>query len=208
MSKNHFTKIYHCRNFHQRDYYIILFLTFFFFGFIPKSSLPLLVSPPTTLYFIPKHPIHLSITEMDFKAKEEKTEIQISHKIFIDDLENALRKNYETAFETTKPNISTKTQHKEVEKYIYDYLKKVVELKINSQKKEINYIGFEFEGDVIWIYGIIEKENSNEKESIFIKNMILMDLFDDQRNMLYLTKEKTKEFLNFTNEERTQTIIF
>lgn len=218
MSKNHLTKIYTWRIFHQRDYYIILFLTFFFFGFknvplLVSSPLPLLVSPPTTLHFIPKHPIHLSITEMDFKAKGEKTEIQISHKIFIDDLENALRNNYKSVFENSKPNLSTSTQHQEAEKYIYSYLKKTVGITINSQKKEINYIGFEFEDDVIWIYGIVEKPNSTEKESIFIKNMILMDLFDDQRNMLYLTKEiskteKTKEFLNFIETERTQTIYF
>ncbi|AFM05605.1 hypothetical protein Fleli_3275 [Bernardetia litoralis DSM 6794] len=180
MSKNHFSKITG-----------IIFLTFSLFSFIPK------------------HAIHLSITEMDFEVKGEKTEIQISHKIFIDDLEKALRKNYEIAFEKNKPNLSTKTQHKEIDRYIYDYLKKVVDLKINSQKTEINYIGLEFEDDVIWVYGIIEKPTSaEEKESIFIKNMILMDLFNDQRNMLYLTKEKNKKFLNFTNDERTETILF
>lgn len=176
-------------------YYTILLLAFLFYSFVPK------------------HAIHLSITEMDFRVKEEKTEIQVSHKIFIDDLEKALRKNYKTIFEDSKPNLSTKTQHKDAQKYIYDYLKKVVDLKINSQKKEINYIGLEFEGDVVWVYGVIEKERSIERESIFIKNMILMDLFDDQRNMLYLTKEisdteKNKEFLNFTNKERTQIIKF
>ncbi len=158
--------------------------------------------------FVPKHAIHLSITEMDFRVKEDKTEIQISHKIFIDDLEKALRKNYKIAFEKSKPNLSTKTQHKEAEKYIYEYLKKVVDITINSQKTEINYVGLEFEGDVVWIYGTLEKESSSEKESISIKNMILMDLFNDQRNMLYMTKEKTKEFLNFTNDERSQAIKF
>ncbi len=177
----------------------ILFLAFFLFSFIPK------------------HAIHLSITEMDFKVKGEKTEIQISHKIFIDDLERAVIKNYPTIFEKKKPNISTKTQHKAAEKYIYEYFKKVVELKIDSKKETINYIGLEFEDDVVWVYGVVEKvntkSNSTEKESIFIKNMILMDLFDDQRNMLYLTKEnsnkeKTKEFLNFTVDNRSETISF
>jgi len=152
---------------------------------------------------------------MDFRVKGEKTEIQISHKIFIDDLEKALIKNYLIIFEKAKPDISTKTQHKEAEKYIYEYLKKVVDLKIDFQKEDIKYIGLEFEDDVVWIYGIVEKINTkpNEKESIFIKNMILMDLFDDQRNMLYLTKEnsdkeKTKEFLNFTVDNRSETISF
>ncbi len=179
MSKNHFTKIIG-----------VLFLAFLFYSFIPK------------------HAIHLSITEMDFKVKGEKTEVQISHKIFVDDLERALRKNYSEIFKDSKPNISTKTQHKETEKYIYEYLKKVIELKIDSKKEEINYIGLEFEGDVVWIYGTIEKTKSIEKESVFIKNMILIDLYDDQRNMLYLTKEKNKEFLNFTSDQRTQTIKF
>ncbi|WP_375560393.1 DUF6702 family protein [Bernardetia sp. OM2101] len=191
MSKNQHSKIHsRCWCPYQRHYYIVLFLTFLLFSFIPK------------------HAMHLSITEMDFKTKGEKTEIQISHKIFIDDLENALRKNYSEVFKNSKPNISTTTQHKEAEKYIYNYLKKSVDLKVNSKKEEINYIGLEFEDDVIWVYGSIEKSTSIEKESIFIKNMILMDLFDDQRNMLYLTKEKTKEFLNFTNDERTQRIQF
>ncbi len=197
MSKNHFFKKTSCRFWcpYQQHLYILLFLSFFIFSFIPK------------------HAMHLSITEMDFKVKGEKTEIQVSHKIFIDDLENALRKNYETTFTKNKPNLSTKTQHKEVEKYVYDYLKKSVDVKIDSKKTEINYIGVEFEGDVVWVYGVIETDKViAEKQSIFIKNMILMDLFDDQRNMLYLTKEqgenKNKEFLNFTNDERTQTIKF
>jgi hypothetical protein len=184
----------------KRYYYIILLFAFALFSFIPK------------------HAIHLSITEMDFKVKEEKTEIQISHKVFIDDLEKALRKNYSESFKDAKPNLSTKTEHKEAQKYTYQYLKKAIEVKINSRKEEIKYIGWEFEGDVVWIYGVIEKTNqkntaTSEKETIFIKNMILIDLFDDQRNMLYLSKEisdteKEKEFLNFTSQERTQTIIF
>ena len=184
MSKNYFTKTI-----------ATSFFTFLFFSFIPN---------------IPKHAIHLSITEMDFKQKGQKTEIQISHKLFIDDLEKALRKNYEIAFEKHKPNLSTKTQHKEIDKYVYAYLQKVVDVKINSQKTEINYIGLEFEDDVVWIYGVIENEKPNtvEKEIIFIKNMILMDLYDDQRNMLYLTKEKNKKFLNFTNDERIQRTEF
>ncbi|WP_338764615.1 DUF6702 family protein [Bernardetia sp. ABR2-2B] len=192
MSKNKYSTInnrFWCP--HQRHLYTILLLTFCLFSFIPK------------------HAMHLSITEMDFRVKEDKTEIQISHKIFIDDLEKALRKNYEIAFQKQKPNLSTKTQHKHIDRYIYDYLKKVVDLKINSQKKEINYIGLEFEGDVVWVYGVVEKESSDEKESISIKNMILMDLFDDQRNMLYLSHQKKgKEFLNFMNDERIQTIMF
>lgn len=198
MSKNQFLKI-HSRFWcsYQRHLYTTLFLAFCLFSFVPK------------------HAIHLSITEMDFRVKGEKTEIQISHKIFIDDLEKAVRKNYSEVFKNSKPNLSTKTQHKEAEKYVYQYLKKVVDIKVNSKKEEINYIGVEFEDDVVWVYGVVERkqENSNEKEPIFIKNMILMDLFDDQRNMLYLTKEisdteKTKEFLNFTNDERTQSINF
>lgn len=180
MSKTQFSKIIG-----------IIFLTFSLFSFIPK------------------HAMHLSITEMDFKVKGEKTEIQISHKIFVDDLENALLKNYSEIFERgSRPNLSTKTQHKEAQKYVYDYLKKVIELKINSQKQEINYIGLEFEGDIVWVYGVLEKEKVTSKETIFIKNMILLDLHQDQRNMLYLTKEKNKEFLNFTNDERTQTVNF
>ena len=111
MSKNQYSKIIG-----------VLFLAFLFYSFIPK------------------HAMHLSITEMDFKVKGEKTEIQVSHKIFVDDLEKALVKNYKTVFETSKPNLSTKTQHKEVQRYIYDYL-----------KKEINYIGLEFEDDVVWL---------------------------------------------------------
>lgn len=195
MSKNIFSKIASSRCWCPYHLYAILFLAFLFYSFIPK------------------HAIHLSITEMDFKVKGDKTEIQVSHKIFIDDLEKALVKNYKPIFENSKPNISTKTQHKEAQKYIYDYFKKVVDFQINSQKKDIDYIGLEFEGDVVWVYGIIEKTTSTEKESIFIKNMILIDMFDDQRNMLYLSKEisgteKKKEFLNFTNKERTQTISF
>jgi hypothetical protein len=153
---------------------------------------------------------------MDFKVKGEKTEIQVSHKIFIDDLEKALRKNYSETFKDSKPNLSTKTQHKEAQKYVYQYLRKVMDIKIDSKKEEINYIGWEFEGDIVWIYGVLEKINNTSnltEETFFIKNMILIDLFDDQRNMLYLTKEisdteKKKEFLNFTNKERTQTIKF
>jgi hypothetical protein len=189
MSKNHFSKIIG-----------ILFLTFFLFSFIPK------------------HAIHLSITEMNFKVKGEKKEIQISHKIFIDDLEKALQKNYSEEFKNSKPNLSTKIQHKEAQKYTYQYLKKVIDIKIDSEKEEINYIGWEFEGDIVWIYGVIERINkkdksTSEKETIFIKNMILIDLFNDQRNMLYLSKESTekvkvKEFLNFTSDNRNETISF
>ena len=47
----------------------------------------------TTIFFSYLHPFHVSVCDVDFK--EESKSIQVSQRIFLDDLEKALNEKYD-----------------------------------------------------------------------------------------------------------------
>ncbi len=123
------------------------------------------------------HPFHVSVSEV--KYKEEKKAIQISVRIFLDDLEIALQEysGNEKMDITLKENWSFVNEH--LKKYILE------KLKIYNDKGQMkaNYIGAEMEDDVMWTY--VEIEKVKKLKSITIWNSILTETYDDQENIIH-----------------------
>ena len=141
------------------------------------------------LFFLPSllvHDLHISNCEIEYK--EEDTTLQISLRIFIDDLELALvNRGAEDLF------LCTKREHTEAEVYILDYLHDMVKLEVDGQTIEYDYIGKEMSDDLAAVWCYLEIENIDINTSMTIENRILMDLYDDQRNIVKVKLSKTKK---------------
>ena len=123
------------------------------------------------------HPFHVSVTEI--KYKEEKKAIQISTRIFLDDLEVALRASteYETLDITSEEDWDFVNTH--LEKYI------LANLILSDEKgrMETNYVGAEIENDVMWIY--VEVEKVKKLKAIRVVNKLLTEVYNDQENIVH-----------------------
>ncbi len=123
------------------------------------------------------HPFHVSVSEV--KYKEEKKAIQISVRIFLDDLEVALQEYSGNE----KLDITMKENWDFVDEHLGKYLMENFRIYNEKGQMSTNYIGAEIEDDVMWAY--VEIEKVRKLKTIIIWNSILTETFDDQENIIH-----------------------
>ncbi len=132
------------------------------------------------------HQYYVSICQIDHNPKSET--LEITFKIFTDDLERALEEQgkYDIELGTPKEHPATDSL---IAKYIYDHF----ELKIDGLTKPMYFLGKEAELEATWCY--VEVYKVPEIKELFIYNSILVDVFDDQNNLIHLNYKGEKSSL-------------
>ncbi|QWX84298.1 hypothetical protein H0I23_01195 [Cellulophaga sp. HaHaR_3_176] len=164
-----------------------------------KKSLLLLVLP--LIAFTAAHKFYVSVTNVMYSDKDEA--IQITTRIFIDDLEKALEERYEVS---TK--MATKKEIEDVDYYVEKYLKSKFLVFLDGTQKEYTYIGKKYDNDVIVCYIEVANVKMATLKSIAIINEVLTGMFDEQQNVVHfklnnekksyvLGRENNKGMLNF-----------
>lgn len=133
------------------------------------------------------HPFHVSV--MDAQYQQSSQSLQISHRLFLDDLEDALKDFHDLEYvDTVEPE-----DPEALDKLIAAYLKEKVFFVINGEDKQFSYYGSELEGDARWCY--YEVKEIDDPAEIEITNVALMDVFDDQQNIIHIkVKDRTQSF--------------
>ena len=143
---------------------------------------PLLMSWAASL-----HPVHVSVSEVHYNRQTQSLEIM--HKVFIDDFENALEKYYNGNL-----GLGTEKEASEADALIEAYLQKHFAIWVDGKPLAPGYLGREADLEAVWIYQ--EITGVDKAEAFKITNTLLFDLFDDQRNILHLEYlEKKVSFL-------------
>ena len=124
------------------------------------------------------HPFHVSVS--DIKYKEDKKAIQISTRIFLDDLEMALRAYTGNDRLDIMDKGSWDFVNTNLEKYLLDRMKLWDE---KGKEYELNYIGAEIEEDVMWAY--LEVEKVKKLKEVKVWNSILYEVWSDQENLVH-----------------------
>lgn len=140
------------------------------------------------------HPFHVSVIEINHNASDKT--LEISCKIFTDDLEKILAKKYNTKVDLTNPP-SKPAMDTLVKKYILSHLS----LKANGKPVAFSYVGFESEKEAI--YGYVQGDNVSSLSKLEISSAIMYDAFDDQANIFHVivngNRKSTK--LNYPDKE-------
>lgn len=124
------------------------------------------------------HPIHVSVTEIEYDAVEKELEIMI--RIFIDDLENALRRYHgQDRIDILNPGKTS------IEKLISAYLKDNFIVSLDSRPQTLRYLGQEEEGQAFICY--IQIPGVGKWKKCEVTNSILLEMFDDQSNIVHVT---------------------
>ncbi len=135
----------------------------------------LLMYPPNGTLNL--HEFHLSKCTIDYK--EEEASLQISLHIFIDDLELALQERG-----ADKLFIGTEKEIEDADLFLSKYLKERLALEINGKlNEEAIYLGKETSEDLLAVWCYLEIKGIKKLKSINVKNQILQELFDDQKNI-------------------------
>jgi hypothetical protein len=162
-----------------------------------KKYLLLLLLIP--LVSITLHKYYISLCEIEYI--EEQQSVQITLGLFIDDIEFTLNKDY-----NARLNIDTKSEVDSIDSYFKKYLNEHFKININGQQKLYEYIGKEYDDDIVRFY--LEIGNINVIKSIEVLNTNLFRDFEDQQNIIkihankkhktfYLKKNNDKGLLKF-----------
>ena len=130
------------------------------------------------------HKFYVSITKIEYAAEEES--LQIINKLFIDDIEDVLQARYSESV-SLDPEKETPADALYLKEYVLQKLK----IEVNGEAVELNYLGHEYENDVVKNY--IEVEGISELRSISVENKMLMELFEEQQNIIHVKRAKKRK---------------
>lgn len=143
-----------------------------------KKLLLLLLIP---LMAFTLHKYYISLTQIDYKS-QEKT-LQITMRLFTDDVEKTLNTNFKKEFKLDTPQ-ELATTNQLIAYYINNHFKVIV----NGKQLNIKFLGKEYENDLVYFF--IEINDVATINSIEIENTILMDEFEEQQNIIKLNIDK------------------
>jgi len=135
------------------------------------------------------HKFYVSIYQINYA--QEKKMLQITSRIFVDDLNTVIYAKYHQ-----KTALGEKNESLEDVALMKKYILENFSVKINGQPKPINYLSKEMEGNVLICYYNV-KEISKIK-TLEIQNSVLMDLNDEQQNIMQTNIYNKKNSLLFT----------
>jgi len=139
-----------------------------------------------------KHPFFMCVTDIKHNIKQQS--LNISIKLFTNDIENALKKT------TGKPIDLLNPKNKpEMEMELFNYIKNRFVLNNNQKPITLNFIGYEREEDVIWVY--LEGKKVNQPKTLKINTTLLYDYLPQQTNIVHAEINGIKKSSKVANPE-------
>lgn len=146
------------------------------------------------------HKFYVGVFQVNYAA--EKKMLQITSRIFIDDLNNAMEKKYHK-----KTFVGTSKETQEDIDLFKKYLSENFSIKVNGQLKTITFLSKEVEADdVLVCYSRIK--DIEKFKTLEISNTILVDWNSEQQNITHISAFDTKKSVLFTQSSRKEVLKY
>ena len=145
------------------------------------------------------HDFHLSKSEVFYNTVNQSLEVSLH--LFIDDLEVAMQN---AGIDQTY--IATSKEIENADSLISQYLNDHFSIIVDGRQIQFNFLGKEDSDDLLAIWCYLEGEQVANPREIQIKNKLLVEVFDDQKNIVAFSSEKKQEFLLFDLKKQVATI--
>ncbi|MBP6795383.1 MAG: hypothetical protein KA143_10030 [Saprospiraceae bacterium] len=147
------------------------------------------------------HDIHISKCEIQFN--EETSAFEVATQIYLDDLQKSL-----TNSGVPDLHLFTDKESKDADNQIYSYLSKKLLLEVNDKAISGTFIGREQSEDLLAIWCYIEFKSIREFNRIKIKYDVLMDIYDDQKNIVNIKAKGKKGYVLLHTKHMEETINY
>ena len=125
------------------------------------------------------HPLHVSVTEIEWDEKER--ELEIISRIFTDDLETAIRADRQLPeLDLLNPAGDLTTQE-----LIKEYVLKRISIAVDGKDQKLNFLGFENDGEAVICY--IQVKDVRKVKNVTVGQSVMLETFDDQSNLVHVT---------------------
>lgn len=121
------------------------------------------------------HKFYVSIYQVDFAPQKKRFEI--TARIFNDDLNLALEKEFKA-----KISIGEANESEQDVVFLKNYLKKHFRFFVDGKEKEVVFVNKEIDQNVVIVY--LKVNDVTRFKNIKISNNALLDLYDEQQNII------------------------
>lgn len=141
-----------------------------------------------------RHPFYVSVTEISHNRQSQS--LEITCKIFADDLEDILKKNYKTTV-----NLTAAAQQEQNDRLVNDYFTRHLALAADGRPVKLSFVGFEKDSESAYCYFEVPGIASLKKLDVSIS--ILQDLTPEQINIMHVTVNGNRKSykLNYPHKE-------
>ncbi|MBC7525153.1 MAG: hypothetical protein H7239_12025 [Flavobacterium sp.] len=137
------------------------------------------------------HKFYVSIYQINYVPKKQM--IQITARIFVDDINDALEKKYHK-----KTFLGSEKEIPKDAILLKNYLSEKLLLKVNGTVKPTIYLSEEMEANVLICY--LKIQNIAKLSSLSVENNALMELNNDQQNIIQYQESGEKKTLLLTTD--------
>jgi hypothetical protein len=145
------------------------------------------------------HKFYMAIYQINYAP--EKKMLQITSRIFIDDLNKTLEQKFKKKF-----YLGTDKESSESVELLKKYLFEKFSIKVNGQPKTMNFLSKEIDDDVLVCY--LNIKEISKLSSLEIVNSVLIDGFSEQQNIVHITVFGTKNSFLFTASSTKQVLKY
>lgn len=147
------------------------------------------------------HPYHVSVSEIKYNSSSNT--FQISSKLFIDDIEDALKKIYAQKVDVISPSENT-----DLPFLLNDYIQKHLIIQVHKTPIGFSYVGHEIEEESIWCYFESGNIDVQKIQEIEITNTLLFDFITGQSNMIHCYLDANRQSIKLDQPNSSHTFIF
>jgi hypothetical protein len=142
------------------------------------------------------HKFYVAIFQVNYAS--DKKMLQVTTRIFVDDLDNALEKKYGRKFNLGEPK-QTPEELSIMQKYLTERFK----IAINGKPQQLAYLSNELENNVFICY--FRVTGIDKISSVKVSSKVLFDFVTEQQNIIQtnINGKKTSLLLTLDNPEET-----
>ena len=171
----------------------ILLLSFGLFSGLYDST-PLHKMRNTT-----RHPFYVSVTQIQENTKEKI--VEITCKIFTDDFEKDLRKDF-----NTHVDLLDHAYKPAMEKLVNEYIKTHLQISVDGKSCLLQYIGFEQDEEAVDCYFQVNEITIHK--TVAVNDNILFDYKPEQVNIVHVTVRGTRKSTQLINPDSKASFDF
>ena len=145
------------------------------------------------------HKYYVGLTEVNIDSK--KHTLDVSTKLFMDDLEAALLKSA-----NKKVDLSTSVNNKEVQTILMNYLDANFKINVGGKLLKLKFVGYEVENDAVWCYSEVTNFKGQGTVSIFYT--LLYESFPEQANLMNVNWDGVSKSAKLSNPDKLAEFVY
>lgn len=145
------------------------------------------------------HPFYMSVTEM--RHNPQRKTLEVSCRIFTDDLEKALEKYNHTTLDIIQPK-----NRPAVDSMIARYIGQHLQIKADGKALQLKYLGYKIEEEAAWCF--LEAGSLPAVHQINLQNDILYAEHEGQSHMLHAIVNDKRQSTKIDNPKKDAVFKF